>query len=60
MSNGLVALFFGAGVAGWMYSQLARRSGNANPSSTLIAAVVVGALAAILIYTIFRFVLNFH
>ena len=58
MSSGLVAMFFGAGVAGWAYSQLARRSGNANPSSTLMAAGAAGLVAAIFIYTLFRFTLH--
>lgn len=59
MSSGLVAVFFGVGVAGWIYSQLARRSGNANPSSTAMAAGAAGVVAAIFIYTLFRFVLHF-
>jgi hypothetical protein len=58
MSNFLVAIFFGAGVGGWAYAQLARRSGNANPSSTLFAAAGAGLIAAVFIYTFFRFVLN--
>lgn len=58
MSNFLVAVFFGAGVAGWAYAQLARRSGNANPSSTFLAAGGAGLIAAIVIYTVFKFILN--
>ena len=58
MSNFLVAIFFGAGVGGWVYAQVARRSGNANPSSTLMTAAAVGFVAAIFIYTLFKFVLN--
>lgn len=45
-------------MAGWAYSQLARRSGNANPSSTLTAAGIGGLVAAIFLYTLLRFVLN--
>jgi len=59
MSNGLVALFFGLGVGGWAYSQLARRGGNANPGSTAIAAGFAGLVAAIFIFTLFKFVFNF-
>jgi hypothetical protein len=59
MSNGLVALFFGVGVGGWAYAQLARRSGNANPSSTVIAAGFLGLVAAIFIFTLFKFVFHF-
>ena len=58
MSDGLIALFFGFGVAGWAYSQLSRRSGNANPSSTMIAAGFGGLVAAIFIFTLFKFVLH--
>lgn len=58
MSNFLVAVFFGAGVGGWAYAQLARRSGNANPSSTALAAGGAGLIAAIFIFTLFKFVLN--
>lgn len=58
MSDSLIAIIFGAGVAGWAYSQLARRSGNANPSSTIVAAAVGGLVAAIFIYTFLRFVLH--
>jgi hypothetical protein len=59
MSDGLVAIFFGAGVAGWSYSQLAHRSGNANPSTTLFAAGIAGLIAALFIFTLFKFVLHF-
>jgi len=59
MSSGLVSLFFGAGVAGWVYTQLARRSGNANPSSTYIAAAGAGVFAWIIFFTVFKFILHF-
>lgn len=58
MSAGLIAIFFGVGVAGWLYSQLARRSGNANPSSTFTAAGIGGLVAATFFYTLFKFVLH--
>jgi hypothetical protein len=58
MSNFLVAIFFGVGVGGWAYAQLARRSGNANPGSTFTAAAGAGLIAAIFIFTLFKFVLN--
>lgn len=59
MSDYLIALFFGAGVGGWAYAQLARRSGNANPSSTLLSAGFIGLIAAVFIFTIAKFVLHF-
>jgi hypothetical protein len=58
MSNFLVAIFFGFGVGGWAYAQLARRSGNANPGSTIMAAAGAGLVAAIFIFTLLKFVLN--
>jgi len=58
MSNGLIALFFGAGVGGWAYSQLARRTGNANPSSTFMAAGFVGLVAAIFIFILAKTLLH--
>lgn len=58
MSNLLVAFFFGAGVAGWAYAQLARRSGNANPGSTYLAAAGAGLVAFIFIFTLMKFVLG--
>jgi hypothetical protein len=60
MSDGLVALFFGVGVGGWAYSQLARRGGSANPGNTAIAAGAAGLVAAIFIFTLFKFVLHFN
>ena len=59
MSDGLIALFFGAGVAGWSYSKLARQSGNANPGNTMIAAGFIGLVAAGFIFTLAKFVLHF-
>jgi len=58
MSNFLVAIFFGAGVGGWAYAQLVRRTGNANPSSTVMSAAAAGLVAAIFIFTLLKFVLN--
>jgi hypothetical protein len=58
MSNFLVSLFFAAGVAGWAWAQLARRSGNANPGSTIIAAGGAGLIAFIFAFTLLKYVLN--
>ncbi len=58
MSNTLIALFFGVGVGGWAYSQLARRGGNANPGSTAIAASAAGLVAAVVIFTVFKYILH--
>jgi len=59
MSNGFISLFFGAGVAAWAYTKLARQSGNANPGNTMIAAGFIGFLAAAVIFTLVTFVLHF-
>jgi hypothetical protein len=58
MSDFLVALFFGAGVGGWAYAQLARRSGNANPASTIVAAGFAALLAFVFVFTLMKFVLG--
>lgn len=58
MSNFLVSLFFAAGVGGWAYAQLARRSGNANPGSTAMAAGGAALLAFIFAFTMLKFVLG--
>ncbi|HEX7368359.1 MAG TPA: hypothetical protein VF261_01730 [Candidatus Saccharimonadales bacterium] len=58
MSDTLVAILFGLGIGGWVYSQLARRSGNANPGSTFTVAGIVGLVAAIIIFTVFKFILH--
>jgi hypothetical protein len=58
MSAFLVAVFFAIGVGGWTYTQLARRSGNANPSSTLMAAGGAALLVFIFAFTLLKFVFN--
>lgn len=59
MSDTLIAIFFGAGVGAWAYTQLAKRSGNANPGSTMLSAGFVGLIAAIFFFTMFKYVLHF-
>ena len=58
MSDGLASLCLGAGIAGWAYAQLAKRNGNASPKNNVIAAVVVGAILAIVFFTILKFILH--
>ena len=58
MSDGLISLLLGAGVAGWGYSQLAKRNGNANPGNNALAAVIGGVVAAIVFFTILKFILH--
>ncbi len=59
MPNGMIALFFGFGVAGWLFSTLARTNGNAVPSHNYLGAAVGGGVACVFIYTLLRFVLHF-
>ena len=58
MPDFLVALFFGAGVGGYAYAQLAKRNGNASPGNNAIAAAIAGFVAALVIYTVFKFTLH--
>jgi hypothetical protein len=58
MSPLLIAIFFGLGVGGWAWAQLARRTGNNDQKSVAISALAVGVLAAVIIFTLFKFVLN--
>jgi hypothetical protein len=58
MSPLLIAIFFGAGVGGWAWAQLAHRTGNNDQRSVAISALAVGVLAAVIIFTLFKFVLN--
>ncbi len=58
MSPGLIAIFFGFGVGGWAYSQLARRTGSSDPKGTALAALAAGVVAAVVIFTLFKFVFN--
>lgn len=54
MSNKLVALLFGVGAAGWVYSQMMRRTGNTKTS--VYVAIGGGLIAAFVIYTLFAIV----
>jgi hypothetical protein len=58
MSPVLISLMFGAGVAAFVWSYLARITGNAKVSSVLIGAGFVGVAAFIVLYTILKFVFN--
>lgn len=58
MSNYLVALMFAAGVGGWTYYQMMRRSGS-NIQGSWIVTILVGAVAYFVCYTLFAWVFNF-
>jgi hypothetical protein len=58
MSDGLIALFLGLGVSAWAYSQLAKRNGNATPSTNVIAALFAGLIVGFIFYTIIKYTLH--
>ncbi|GEM_PF-875167 len=58
MTPTLTSLFFAAGVAGWVYSQMARRTGSANPSSVFIMSGVAGVIAFIFFFTLLKYILH--
>lgn len=60
MSDLLVAIFFGVGVGGWAYAQIAKRNGNANPGNNALVAAILGLVAGIIIFTVFKFILNIN
>lgn len=58
MSPFLIAVFFGFGVGGWAWAQLARRTGSSDQRSVALSALAAGVFAAIIIFTLFKFVFN--
>lgn len=58
MNHVLVAIFFGAGVGGWVYSKLARHTGGGNQQSAYIGAGVTALLAFILMLTLANTILK--
>jgi len=58
MSNFMIALFFGLGVGGFVYSKLVRSNGNPTPYQNLSAAAIAGVLAFVFLFTLLKFVLD--
>lgn len=58
MSAFLVSLIFGAGVAGWVWSKVGRRTGNANPTSVTVTAGGAGLVAFVVLFTLMKFMLG--
>lgn len=54
----LYAVFFGAGVAAWMYSKMGRRLGYGNTQNVTIMVAVVFVLTTIIFWTILHFFLG--
>jgi len=55
MSSIVVALFFGIGAAGWVWTQVGRRTGNADPKSVYLTAGFAGVVAFIFFFTLLKF-----
>jgi hypothetical protein len=58
MSPALIAIFFGFGVGGWAYSKVAHSTGNSDPKSVAMVSVGAGLVAAIFIFTLFKYIFN--
>jgi hypothetical protein len=58
MNNFLIALMFGAGVGGFVWSKIGRKTGNANPNGVYMTAAVSGLIAFIFFFTLLKYVLN--
>jgi len=56
--NWLLSLFFGAGVAAWVFSKMGRRIGYGNTQNTVVLTLVVFAIATIVFYTILAYGLH--
>lgn len=58
--NLLYAVFFGAGVAGFVYSRMGRRLGYGNPQGVWLVVGVTFVLVTIVFYTILALALSSH
>ncbi|HEX4773897.1 MAG TPA: hypothetical protein VH234_00035 [Candidatus Saccharimonadales bacterium] len=54
----LYSLFLGAGLAGFTYSRMGRRVGYGNTANVWTVVGVVFVIAAIVFYTVLKFILN--
>jgi len=58
LSDGLASFLLGVGIAGFVYSKLAKSNGNANPGSNATVATIVGLVALFFMFTILKFILH--
>jgi hypothetical protein len=58
MSAFITSLLFAIGVAGWVWSKVGQRTGNADPKSIYLTAGGAGVLAFVVFFTLLKFVLN--
>ena len=56
--NLLYSIFFGAGIAAFVYSKMSRRVGYGNTQSITTLVVIVFLIAMIFFYTILRFFIS--
>jgi hypothetical protein len=56
--NFLYAIFFGAGMAGFVYSRMGRRIGYGNSQNVWVVVGVTFVLTTIIFYTILAFILK--
>lgn len=54
MSKIAIAIMFGFGVGGWVYSKVSRRTGNQLRTSFLVSGFV-GLIALFVLYTVLSF-----
>jgi hypothetical protein len=58
MNTVLISLMFGAGVAGFIWAKVARRTGSADPKTVYLTAALAGSAAFVFFFTLFKFVFN--
>lgn len=54
----IISLMFGAGVAGFVWTKVGRRTGNADPKSVYMTAGLAGLVAFIFFFTLLKYVFN--
>jgi len=57
MNNQLVGLFFGVGVAGWVYFQVNKRM-SGNTAAVWVSTVLAGLTAYFVMYSLFAWVIK--
>lgn len=55
MSAFIVALIFAIGLAGWVWSKVGMRTGNADPKSIFLTALGAGVMAFVVLFTLLKF-----
>lgn len=58
MTAALTSLFFGAGVAGWVWTKVGRRTGYADQKTVYITAGMAGGVAFVVFFTVLKFMLG--